>query len=883
MSVSDVRPDPARHERDRVAWRLGAWIARLVAACERHAIAVVVAAALLAVAALAYTATHFAIDTDTAKLIDEDVPWRKREAAFAASFPHRVDLIAIVVDGATPEIAEHAAASLTARLARERDAFHAVWRPDGGAFFDRAGLLFEPPQSLAATTERLIAAQPLLATLAADPTLRGLMDALALVAGGAGEQQGAVDVLVQPFDALATAFEALAAGTTPAFSWRTLFTGAAAQPREVRRFVLAQPMLDYTALQPGARATGRIRASVRELGLAGDARVRVRLTGPVPLADEEFATLAEGGVLNAVAMTVTLVALLWLALRSWRLILGVLASLGVGLAVTAAFGLAAFDAYNLISVAFAILFVGLGVDFGIQFCVAYRARRHGVDDLRLALHDAGERVGPALALASAATAAGFYAFLPTQYRGVSELGLIAGTGMIVAFFASITLLPALVALLRPPDEPAPVGFAMLAPIDRLLVRRRPWVLAASALIVMGSLALLPRLAFDFNPLHLRSPDVESVATLLDLMKDPSTSPDTIDVLAPSIGAAQALAQRIEQLPQVDHALTVATFVPEQQDEKLALIADAALLLGPALDPPARKTAPTDAEGVAAIRQAQAQLEAAGTSHAADAFGAAARRLAGALKTLAGGPAELRDRARNALIPGLTVTLAQLRTAMQAEPVTLASLPRAITRDWVTDDGRARVEIYPKDDVSDDATLRRYVAAVQSIAPDATGAPVSIVASSDTIVDAFVQAGAWALLSIIVLLAVALRRATDVALTLLPLALSALGTLATCVVAGVPLNFENIIALPLLFGIGVAFNIYYVMAWRAGRDNPLQSSLTRAVVMSGLTTGMAFGSLWLSHHPGTSSMGKLLAISLAWTLASALLFLPALLARAKATA
>ena len=879
--MSDVQRDPAPHERDRFAGRLGAWIARTVGACERHALVVLVAFAVLSVVALGYTATHFAIDTDTAKLIDEDVPWRKREAAFAASFPHRVDLIAIVVDGATPESADHAAASLAERLARERDALHAVWRPDGGPFFERAGLLFESPQELAATTERLIAAQPLLGTLAADPTLRGLMDALALLAGGAGEQQGAVEALVPPLEALAKAFEALATGTMPVFSWRALFTGEAALPRELRRFVLAQPILDYTALQPGARATERIRAAVRELGFAADPRVRVRLTGPVPLADEEFATLAEGGVLNAVAMTVTLVALLWAALRSWRLIVAVLASLGAGLAMTAAFGLAAFGAYNLISVAFAILFVGLGVDFGIQICVAYRARRYGVDDLHLALHDAGERVGPALALAGAATAAGFYAFLPTDYRGVSELGLIAGTGMIVAFVASITLLPALVALLRPPGEQAAVGFAALAPLDRLLVRRRGLVLAASALVAAGALALLPRLAFDFNPLHLRSPDVESVATLVDLMQDATTSPDTIDVLAPSVAAAQALAQRIEQLPEVDHTLTVATFVPEQQDDKLALIADAALLLGPALDPPAHEPAPSDAETVAAIALARDRLRGAATAHPADAFGAAATRLAGALDALASGPAGVRDRARAALIPGLRLTLSQLRTAMQPQPVTLASLPRTITRDWLTDDGRARIEVYPKGNVSDDAALRRYVAAVQSVAPDATGAPVSIVASSDTIVDAFVQAGAWALLSITVLLAVALRRATDVALTLLPLALSALGTLATCVVAGVPLNFENIIALPLLFGIGVAFNIYYVMAWRAGRDNPLQSSLTRAVVMSGLTTGMAFGSLWLSHHPGTSSMGKLLAISLAWTLASALLFLPALLARARA--
>jgi hypothetical protein len=222
------------------------------------------------------------------------------------------------------------------------------------------------------------------------------------------------------------------------------------------------------------------------------------------------------------------------------------------------------------------------------------------------------------------------------------------------------------------------------------------------------------------------------------------------------------------------------------------------------------------------------------------------------------------------------TLDQLRAAMQAGPVTLATLPDELKRDWVASDGRARIEVFPKGDANDNATLRRFVTAVRALAPEATGAPVSIQESSRTVVRAFLQAGLWALLAITVLLAFTLRRATDVLLTLAPLLLSGLATLGICAAIGLPLNFENIIALPLLFGIGVAFNIYFVMAWRAGKRELLQSSLTRAVIFSALTTGTAFGSLWLSHHPGTSSMGKLLALSLACTLVSALLFLPALL-------
>jgi hopanoid biosynthesis associated RND transporter like protein HpnN len=872
----DVAATPRRRDARGPDRGLVSPIRRTVIACAARAVPVVVIAALISAAALAYVLTHFAIDTDAAKLISADVPWRQRELAFSKAFPQRSDLIAVVVDAATPERADMAAAQLAKRLASDHERFRAVWRPDAGPFFEREGLLFEPTQAVAETMQRLIAAQPLLGTLAADPSLRGLMDALSLLATGATQEPAAVDALAKPLDAFADAFDAIIGGRAPAFSWHTLFTGQALDARLLRRFILVQPVLDYTALQPGEHASDAIRAAARSLDVPPGGNVRVRLTGPVPLADEEFSTIAEGAGVNTLVTLAAVVALLWLALRSWRLIVAILASLCVGLVATAAFGLVAFGAYNLISVAFAILFVGLGVDFGIQFAMAYRARRHATGDSRQALRDIGGEVGAALALAAAATAAGFYAFVPTDYRGVSELGVIAGTGMIVAFVSSITLLPALVALLRPRGERAEVGYRALAPLDRWLLTHRPVVIAVATLIALAGIALLPKLRFDFDPMHLRSPRAESVATLADLAKDPTTAPDTIDVLAPSVADAARLGEKLEKLPVVDHVVSLASFVPEDQDEKLALIGDAAMLLEPTLAPSTTKPAPTDAETATAMTRAAQSLESAHAENAQSPFAKAASRLAASLRALAGAPEATRDRARSLLVPALQATLDQLRTALSAEPVTLATLPDALKREWVSADGRARVEVYPKGDVSNNVALRRFVDAVLAVAPDATGAPVSIEASSRTIVDAFAKAGVLAFVSITLLLVATLRRGRDVALTLAPLLLSALGTLGTCVLIDRPMNFENIIALPLLFGIGVAFNIYFVMAWRAGRVNPLQSSLTRAVVMSGLTTGTAFGSLWLSHHPGTASMGELLALSLAWTLVSALLFLPALL-------
>jgi uncharacterized protein len=442
---------------------------------------------------------------------------------------------------------------------------------------------------------------------------------------------------------------------------------------------------------------------------------------------------------------------------------------------------------------------------------------------------------------------------------------------------SVTLLPALIAVLRPGSERGAVGYAAFAPLDRFLIDHPRGVLLVAAAIAVGSLVLLPKLQFDFNPLHLRSAQAESVATLVDLMKNPDTTPNTIEILAPTLPDAVALTKRLSALPEVSRAVCLASFIPGEQEGKLALLADAAMLLDTTLSPPEVKPLPTDEDVVRSMLRTARALEEAAGPHPDGVAGTDAARLSRSLTVLANGPAAARERAQEAMIPGLIVTLNQLHDTLQAEAVTLDKLPEDLVRDWTAPDGRARIEVFPKSDADDNAALRRFVAAVRQVAPDATGTTVGIQESSHTIVRAFLEAGLWALLSITALMAITLRRVTDVLLTLAPLMLAGLVTLATCVAIGLPLNFENIIALPLLFGIGVAFSIYFIMAWRAGAQNLLQSSLTRAVLFSALTTGTAFGSLWYSHHPGTSSMGKLLALSLAFTLGAALLFLPALLA------
>ena len=789
-------------------------IERIVNLCCRHAVLTVLTALALALGAGFFTAAHFAMNTDSEQLISAKAGWRKREIAFDAKFPGQSNLIAVVIEGETPELAEAATASLSARIAADKTLFPSVRRPDGGAFFDHNGMLFLSLADVQATTQQLFKAQPFLGALAADPSLRGIMDSLSTALLGVTSGQAKLADLDAPIARFEDSFSAAANGQVKYLSWRSLISDAPPRPEELRRFIEVKPALDFNALEPGKHASDAIRGAARARGLTPENGVRVRLTGDVPLSDEEFGTLTDRAWLMGGTMLGGVLLTLWLALRSFKLIFAILVTLVVGLAVTMALGLLAVGVFNIISIAFIALFVGLGVDFGIQFSVRYRSERFQQPDLAKALCHTGRSVGVPLALAALATSVGFLSFLPTQYTGVAELGFVAGVGMIAAFFTSITLLPALLMLLKPGAEGEDVGFAGLAGLDRYLMRERKPVLRIAALAGTVALVLSLFLRFDSNPLDLRSPKVESVSTLFDLMKNPETSPNTIDVPAPSLAAADALAAKLSSLPLVAQALTLSSFIPEDQDRKIALIADADGILDSTLNPFEVRPPPGDAEVRASLAATAAKLRAAAGNDSGKSAGDA-RRLADALGKLAAGGPDNRARATKAFVPGLQTMLRQLSDSLTPQKVNLASIPDDMRGEWLTADGAARVQIFPRDTSNDPAALSAFSDQILGAAPEASGAPISIRESGRTIVSAFVEAGVLSFIAIIILLAAVLKRADDVMRTLTPLVLAGLLTLASCVALGLKLNFANIIALPLLLGIGVAFNIYFVVAWRAG--------------------------------------------------------------------
>ena len=849
-------------------------VTRVVDFCVWHAWWIIVFALALGVSSGIYAARHFALVTDIDDLLSPSLPWMQRAQSYARDFPRRE--ILVVVDAPTPELTERATSKLAAAIKARPDRFRSIAEAGSGSFFVQNGLLYLPLDEVTRLTDNLKRADALLGTLAGDPTLRGSLDALSLALVGVERGEIKLDDLTRPLNLAADTADDVLAARPASFSWRVLASGKPAVPRDLRGFIQVEPVLDFASLQPGRAATAAIAQLGSDVKSETDPRVRIRQTGRIPIDDDEFGTVAENADINATATLLVVLLILRLALRSWRIVFAVCVSLFTGLAIATAVGLVQVSALNVISVAFFALFVGLGVDFGLQFSVRYRAERHDEPDMTVALNRAAAKAGAPLGLAALATAVGFSSFLPTAYRGLSELGQIAGAGMILAFIGSITLLPALLKVLNPPGEPHPVGFAALAPVDRFLERHRIRIVAVTLLTVAIASPLLYFLRFDFNPLHLRSPRVESVATYLELRSDPRTGSNSIDIVAPDLAAADAMAHRLSALPQVEETLTLSNFVPADQREKLKRIADAAMAIDASLNPTEIDATPSDQDTIDALTSTAESLTSAG-GNTQGAGADAARRLSGLLSRLAQGDPATRRQMEATIVEPLIYSLDHLRQALKPQRISIDSIPADLASDWMTKDGRARIQVLPKgNDPDDTETLRNFVTAVLAVAPEATGTAVMLFEAGNTVVRAFIEAGAFALCAIAILLMIALRRLSDVLLTLVPLILAGLVTLELCVVLGLPLNFANVLALPLLLGVGVAFKIYYIMAWRSGKTALLQSSLTRAVVFSAMTTATGFGSLWFSSHPGTSSMGKLMALSLATTMMAAVLFQPALM-------
>lgn len=854
-----------------------AFLARLSAALAhfscRTAPALIVLMGALSALIGYYAFTHLSVDTRTDRLLDSSLAWRAEEKVLNDAFPQNNHVLAVVVSGQTPELADEGALKLAEALRKNPGAFPTVTDAGGSAFLRQNGLLFLDTPDVQGVADQLIKAQGLLGTLIADPSLNGLFGALNRALQGVELGDIEASALEAPLTAIANTMEPALAGQPAFLSWRTMLTGLKPDPLELHRIFTVKPVLDYESLTPGEQASTIIRNQAVALGITPENGAQVRLTGDVALDDEEFSSVQKGMGVAAILSFLLVFVILFLAVRSWRAIVAILVTLMAGLIFSLGFAAYSVKALNLVSVAFVVMFIGIAVDFGIQFCVRYRDE-YGVEKNSItSAQSTGRSIGGSLLLAAVTTAAGFLAFYPTGYKGVSELGIVAGAGMIIALILNLTLLPALLKLLRWEPGSESNGLFESAVPDEWIVRNKRALLIGAAALALAAGAALPQLRFDFDPLNLKDPKSESIRTLRDIVRAGAPGTNVMELLTSNRAELPALTARLEALPQVKSVTSIETFLPKDQDQKIKIIRDTAALILPSYDM-AGLIAPADdmATAITMKETAQRLHNLKGTKPAV------ADRLASLLDQATSRPETSLKPLRKALLSGLSTMLKQVELMLQPTGLSEAAMPLEFKADWVSAQGQYRLEIIPKFDNSGPAATTRFINAVRAVAPAANGPAYFVRGAGDVVWTSFNHAFLYAFAGVSLILLIALARLLDVVLVVGPLIFSALLTLAVSILIGLPINFANVIALPLLMGIGVAFNIYFVANWRAGLDQPLRSSTARAVLLSACTTLTAFGSLSLSPHAGTASMGKLLTLSLGITLLTALIVLPALLAQ-----
>ena len=841
-----------------------------------------------------YAFTNLSINTSTAEMLSRDLDFRQSDMVMKSALPAREDDLVVVIEGDSSSISHDAAARFVDKLKQYPALFDHILSASTDSFFTRNALLYLENDDVIKVTDNLIEGQPLLTTLYNDPSLRGLFRSFSLTLQAVEaraiplEETPLIDKI---FTAMSESLSRHSRKETAYISWREHISGKP-ETREERRVIIAlKPMLDYESLRPAQRTISTLHAIRDEVAAQYDDSLTIGFTGSVMLEEEEKQAAVFGASL-AGALAFILVG--WLVIRglgNWRLFLATMVTLLLGLAETAAFATWAVGQLNIISVAFAVLFIGIGVDFCIQFCLAFREALHKTNNDELAIIVAARKLRVPLLLAALAGTSGFLAFVPTSYVGLSELGIIAAGGLLIALINSFTLLPAFIRILSPTFgwvhdmKQRPIenmGFPLLAPI---IIKHDTRILSIAGLCFLASIATFPNYHFDADPFNLRDPDSPSMRLARALIRSDNSEAYAASILTESPNEAQRVAHMMQKQDHVARAETPEAFLPRNVQPKLESVQDTALIILPSLTRAQQLDSETDQERLDHAIIFRNHLARFLATQRQETWPGARLLLNKLERLIPNDEASTRYLKNYAPIAtkGLQRAVDLVHDSLLPDErlvaKNLAYLPESVKARYIDRSGRTLVTVYPHATAPNEtAELANFTDSVRNKISYATGGSILMVEGGRTVIDAFEQAGLIAVLCVFLILLTSLRRGRDVLFVFMPLVLAACITIGVSVAIHIPLNYANLIALPLLFSLGVSYGIYLVWRWRAVNNvtTLINTATPRAIFYSAMTSIASFGSLAVSSHRGAASMGIMLFVALSLAIIASLVLLPALM-------
>ena len=796
-----------------------AYLSKLLPRLERlllgHPKTVILLACIACGFSMYYTAGHLKVNTDTTNILSPDLPFQQDRQRFLKAFPQDDQAILVVVDAKAPEQTTRVLTYLGEQFRKEKQQITSVYIPGEGPYFDKNGLLYLGLDDIKDLSVKLAEAQPFIGTLSGDNSLKGLESIIEL-ALTTEDRDLPVDLSFL-LDKIRATIRADLDGKDYQLSWQQLMYGENLDLLTTQRFILLKPKLNFSTMVPAEQSLNSVWAIVDKAKQLFPG-TRIRLTGEVILEHEELESVQRSASTASLFSIILVCVSLMIGYRSVKLTVATLIVMLMGTILTAGFAAFTIGHLNLISVSFAVLYIGIADDYAVQLCLRYRELLREQLPKCEALATALDNIWPSTTLCAITASVGFFSFIPTAYSGVSELGIIAGAGIFIALIISMVVLPALLNLLSP-NTTKMVRTKAVFPdwVYRFPIHHRVAVQWVAIVLTLAGLTLLTQVRFDFNPLNLRDPNSESIATFKELLKTKETSPMTLTVLASSKAEALTTAQKLNQLASVENAITIFDYVPEDQEEKIAILEELALVLGFQMTqfPPLHEDSIEN--HTLALKSLQKTIDKK-LNGLPDSPLSKSLRLLGDdlgqfLATLESDTQPMQkarlDKLQTSLLDTLPDTMNRLFSGLQAGPVTIDTLPPELFERWLNKDGIYRIMVFPSKDLNDLGNMKEFIAEVKEIAPHATDLPVIYLETGNAVVKAFQQALISALLAIFMVLLIIQRSFKEAFLILLPLLMAAVFTGASTVLMGHSFNFANIIIIPLLFGLGADGGIFII--------------------------------------------------------------------------
>ncbi|WP_369833127.1 MMPL family transporter [Geobacter sp. DSM 9736] len=874
---------------------------RLFASVAAYPRLILAVALFLSILSVIYTKQRMEFLTGRDDLMPKTTAFHRDYRSWLAEFGESEEIV-VVLEGADQEKVGRFAAELAEALKRETRHVRDVFHPFGLPFFRQNGLLLLPLSDLENLHRNLTLAKPVLKELAAAPSVQTLFTFLTSEA-----DRAIADGDPKRLESLLFMLDKLGEGLTrfggkdsaPLSLEEFFFRGAdgkeSAMARAGRMQILTvQPVKDRTSFVPAEETIRIVRAEIAKLQKQPELRgVNVGLTG-VPVLEHEEMTTSEHDI--AIATVISLVLTVLLLLLAFRGILNTIAamvSLIVAICLSFGFATLAVGHLNILSMVFAIMLIGIGIEYGIQIVLRYKEELVGGADHPDAIATGLDRNVWAIIMAAATVAAAFLTFAFTDFKGIAELGIIAAGGIVICVAVTFTVLPAMLLLLAR-FRKSPVATPVRKAVDsdsgyrRILFGYPRTLLAVTAVFCLISLYPASRVRFDYNLMNMQAKGLESVEYAHKLMRSKENSGYFAVVMAASSEEAAAKTRALEALPTVDHVVSVFTFVPDQQEKKLALLADlrrelADVKPGTYEEDLQVLELPAVFEGFrdAVVRlkkrldeEKRPEAEKAGAFLATlDAFFA---RLEKQRNTNALGM--LRD-FQGGMFAELPAKIGLLKESLNASPVTLADVPAELKERFIGRTGKYLLQVAPKEEIFDREPLAAFIGDVRKVDPHATGEPVMVFESMTILRDAYRGAFIYAFVAIVGILFVTFRSIRFTVIGLVPLVVGVLLMVSGMWLMGVDFNSANIIVMPLVLGIAVDSGIYIVNRYRREDETPVQviySSTGIGVLLNTLTIMASFGALMVAHHRGVFSIGAAMSLGMLACQVAFVLVLPAVL-------